>query len=165
MKAQLEVLDSLFPKTRADILRLLFSGKKRQCYVRKLTILTGLALRTIRKSWPLWTRLASSQAGLMDITVSIARIELTRSLPICAASFKQARTFRAPSCHHIAGDVFDPKWERERRIAANAPSLPERWSPPKFPPVMSRIMAKRRTRCPVAPQARCLCYVRASNAI
>ena len=53
MKAQLEVLDSLFPKTRADILRLLFSGKKRQCYVRKLTILTGLALRTIRKSWPL----------------------------------------------------------------------------------------------------------------
>jgi hypothetical protein len=102
--------------------------------------------------------LASSQAGLIDITVSIARIELTRSLPICAASFKQARTFRAPSCHHIAGDVFDPKWERERRIAANAPSLSERWSPPKFPPVMSRIMAKRRTRCPVAPQARCLCY-------
>jgi hypothetical protein len=55
----------------------------------------------------------------MDITVSIARIELTRSLPICAASFKKARAFRAPSCHHIAGDVFDPK--RERRIAANAP--------------------------------------------
>ena len=27
MKAQLEVLDLLFPKTRADILRLLFSGK------------------------------------------------------------------------------------------------------------------------------------------
>ena len=49
MKAQLEVLDSLFPKTRADILRLLFSGKKRQCYVRKLTILTGLALRTIQE--------------------------------------------------------------------------------------------------------------------
>jgi len=61
----------------------------------------------------------------MDITVSIARIELTRSLLICAASFKQGRAFRAPSCHHIAGDVFDPKWERERRIAANAPSLPE----------------------------------------
>jgi len=77
----------------------------------------------------------------MDITVSVARIELTRSLPICAASFKQGRAFRAPSCHHIAGDVFDPKWERESRIAANAPSLPERWSPPKFPPVMSRIMA------------------------
>jgi len=49
MKAQLEVLDSLFPKTRADILRLLFSGKKRQCYVRELTILTGLALRTIQE--------------------------------------------------------------------------------------------------------------------
>jgi predicted transcriptional regulator len=49
MKAQLEVLDLLFPKTRADILRLLFSGKKRQCYVRELTILTGLALRTIQE--------------------------------------------------------------------------------------------------------------------
>ena len=163
MKAQLEVLDLLFPKTRADILRLLFFGKKRQCYVRKLTILTGLALRTIQEE--LATMDAIGLVTLMDITVSIARIELTRSLPICAASFKQARTFRAPSCHHIAGDVFDPKWERERRIAANAPSLPERWSPPKFPPVMSRIMAKRRTRYPVAPQARCLCYVRASNAI
>src|SRR5439155_19147966 len=104
MKAQLEVLDSLFPNTSADILRLLFSGKKRQCYVRKLTILTGLALRTIQEELATMARLASSQAGLMDITVSIARIELTRSLPICAASFKQARTFRAPSCHHIAGD-------------------------------------------------------------
>src|SRR5437868_15433253 len=49
MKAQLEVLDLLFPKTRADILRLLFSGKKRRCYVRELTILTGLALRTIQE--------------------------------------------------------------------------------------------------------------------
>jgi predicted transcriptional regulator len=49
MKAQLEVLDLLFPKTRAEILRLLFSGKKRQCYVRELTILTGLALRTIQE--------------------------------------------------------------------------------------------------------------------
>jgi hypothetical protein len=29
MKAQLEVLDLLFPKTRAEILRLLFSRKKR----------------------------------------------------------------------------------------------------------------------------------------
>jgi len=28
MKAQLEVLDLLFPKTRAEILLLLFSGKK-----------------------------------------------------------------------------------------------------------------------------------------
>jgi len=36
MKAQLEVLDLLFPKTRADILRLIFFGKKRQCYVREL---------------------------------------------------------------------------------------------------------------------------------
>jgi len=57
----------------------------------------------------------------MDITASIERIEVTRSLPICAASLKQARAFRAPSCHHIAGDVFDPKREHERRIAANAP--------------------------------------------
>jgi predicted transcriptional regulator len=49
MKAQLEVLDLLFPKTRAEILRLLFSCKKRQCYVRELTILTGLALRTVQE--------------------------------------------------------------------------------------------------------------------
>jgi len=49
MKAQLEVLDLLFPKTRAEILLLLFSGKKRQCYVRELTILTGLALRAIQE--------------------------------------------------------------------------------------------------------------------
>jgi hypothetical protein len=33
MKAQLEVLDLLFPKTRADNLPLHISGKKRQCYV------------------------------------------------------------------------------------------------------------------------------------
>src|SRR6266700_4212287 len=121
MKAQLEVLDLLFPKTRAEILRLLFSGKKRQCYVRELTILTGLALRTIQEELATLSAIGLVTAGLMDITVSIARIELTRSLPICAASFKQARAFRAPSCHHIAGDVFDLKRERERRIAANAP--------------------------------------------
>src|SRR6266567_7455403 len=49
MKAQLEVLHLLFSETRADILRLLFSGTKRRCYVRELTILTGLALRTIQE--------------------------------------------------------------------------------------------------------------------
>ena len=52
MKTQLEVLDLLVPKTRADILRLLFSGKKRQCYLifRMGGVRAGSPPRRIRPS-------------------------------------------------------------------------------------------------------------------
>jgi len=53
MKTHFEVLDLLFPKARAEILRLLFSNPKAQRYVRELMLMSGLALRTLRKSWPL----------------------------------------------------------------------------------------------------------------
>src|SRR5438132_5605922 len=48
MKAQPEVLEILFPKVRAEILRLLFSDMKKQRYVRELTNMSGLALRTVQ---------------------------------------------------------------------------------------------------------------------
>lgn len=48
MKAQAEVLDILFPKVRAEILRLLFSNAKKQRYVRELMTMSGLALRTVQ---------------------------------------------------------------------------------------------------------------------
>lgn len=44
-----EVLDILFPKVRAEILRLLFSEPAQQRYVRELVAMSGLALRTIQE--------------------------------------------------------------------------------------------------------------------
>lgn len=49
MKASREVLDILFPKVRAEILRLLFSDATRQRYVRELMAMSGLALRTVQE--------------------------------------------------------------------------------------------------------------------
>ena len=49
MKARPDALDILFPKVRAEILRLLFSGAKQQCYVRELVTKSGLALRTVQE--------------------------------------------------------------------------------------------------------------------
>jgi predicted transcriptional regulator len=49
MKTHLEVLDLLFPKARAEILRLLFSNPKAQRYVRELMLTSGLALRTVQE--------------------------------------------------------------------------------------------------------------------
>ena len=44
-----KVLDILFPKVRAEILRLLFSEPAQQRYVRELVVMSGLALRTIQE--------------------------------------------------------------------------------------------------------------------
>ena len=49
MKAPPTVLDILFPKVRAEILRLLFSDPARQRYVRELMAMSGLALRTVQE--------------------------------------------------------------------------------------------------------------------
>ena len=49
MKTHVEVLDLLFPKARAEILRLLFSNPKAQRYVRELMLMSGLALRTVQE--------------------------------------------------------------------------------------------------------------------
>ena len=69
MKAPPAVLDILFPKVRAEILRLLFSDPTRQRYVRELMVMSGLALRTVQEelanlsaaglltSWSIGTRL------------------------------------------------------------------------------------------------------------
>jgi predicted transcriptional regulator len=43
------ILEILFPKVRAEILRLLFSDPARQRYVRELTVMSGLALATIQE--------------------------------------------------------------------------------------------------------------------
>ena len=43
------MLDVLFPKVRAEILRLLYSDPARQCYVRELATLSGLALGTVQE--------------------------------------------------------------------------------------------------------------------
>lgn len=49
MRDQFAALDLLFPKARAEILRLLFSDRKSQRYVRELALLSGLALRTVQE--------------------------------------------------------------------------------------------------------------------
>jgi predicted transcriptional regulator len=49
MKAPPPVLDILFPKVRAEILRLLFFDPARQRYVRELMTMSGLALRTVQE--------------------------------------------------------------------------------------------------------------------
>jgi hypothetical protein len=55
MKTHLEVLDLLFPKARAEILRLLFSKPKAQHYVRELMLMSGLALRTVQEELAILT--------------------------------------------------------------------------------------------------------------
>lgn len=49
MNTKLPALDLLFPKVRAEILRLLFFDPKKQRYVRELTAMSGLALRTVQE--------------------------------------------------------------------------------------------------------------------
>ena len=49
MKAPPTILEILFPKVRAEILRLLFSDPARQRYVRELMAMSGLALRTVQE--------------------------------------------------------------------------------------------------------------------
>ena len=49
MKPSPSVLDILFPKVRAEILRLLFSEPARQRYVRELMTMSGLALGTVQE--------------------------------------------------------------------------------------------------------------------
>jgi hypothetical protein len=48
MKVQPEVLNILFPKVRAEILRVLFSNPEKQRYVRALMTMSGLTLRTVQ---------------------------------------------------------------------------------------------------------------------
>ena len=48
MRSKHTILDVLFPKVRAEILRLLFMAPKEQRYVRQLTSLSGLALCTVQ---------------------------------------------------------------------------------------------------------------------
>jgi predicted transcriptional regulator len=49
MRTARSMLEVLFPKVRAEILRLLFSDPARQRYVRELVVLSGLALATIQE--------------------------------------------------------------------------------------------------------------------
>ncbi len=48
MKPAPEILNVLFPKVRAEILRLLFKTPTKQLYVRELMGRSGLALRTVQ---------------------------------------------------------------------------------------------------------------------
>ena len=49
MKPRPAILDILFPKVRAEILRLLFSDPTTERYVRELMTLSGLALGTVQE--------------------------------------------------------------------------------------------------------------------
>jgi predicted transcriptional regulator len=49
MKMKLPALDLLFPKVRAEMLRLLFFEPTKQRYVRELMAMSGLALRTVQE--------------------------------------------------------------------------------------------------------------------
>jgi hypothetical protein len=57
MKAKLPALDLLFPRVRAEILRLLFFNPKNQRYVRELMTMSGLALRTVQEELAILTAL------------------------------------------------------------------------------------------------------------
>src|ERR1700730_15112499 len=48
MQRKHSLLDALFPKARAEILRLLFGGKRRPRYVREIMRVSDLALRSIQ---------------------------------------------------------------------------------------------------------------------
>jgi hypothetical protein len=47
LKSESTILNVLFPRVRAEILRLLFATPKEQRYVRELMTMSGLALCTI----------------------------------------------------------------------------------------------------------------------
>ena len=49
MKATPPILHILFPRVRAEILRLLFADPARQRYVRELVAMSGLALGTVQE--------------------------------------------------------------------------------------------------------------------
>lgn len=49
MKTSPAPLDILFPRVRAEILRLLFADPAQQRYVRELMAMSGLALRTVQE--------------------------------------------------------------------------------------------------------------------
>jgi hypothetical protein len=57
MKAKLSALGLLFPKVRAEILRLLFFNPKNQRYVRELMTMSGFALRTVQEELAILTAL------------------------------------------------------------------------------------------------------------
>ena len=88
MKAPPEVLDILFPKVRAEALRLLFSDPTQQRYVRELMAMSGLALRTVQEeSWPTLALRGWSPVGPTDITAFTAPIASTHcSRTFCASS-------------------------------------------------------------------------------
>src|ERR1700758_209611 len=48
MSSKKTVLDVLFPRVRAELLRLLFSEPPQHRYVRELMVLSGLALHTVQ---------------------------------------------------------------------------------------------------------------------
>ena len=49
MKTKRTIANVLFPRVRAELLRLLFAGSQKEYYVRELMIKTGLALRTVQE--------------------------------------------------------------------------------------------------------------------
>jgi predicted transcriptional regulator len=49
MKTKPKIADVLFPKVRAELLRLLFAGSQKEYYVRELMMKSGLALRTVQE--------------------------------------------------------------------------------------------------------------------
>ena len=48
LKSECAILDVLFPKVRAQLLRLLFNTPQKERYVRELVMMTGLALSTVQ---------------------------------------------------------------------------------------------------------------------
>jgi hypothetical protein len=91
MKTQLEVLDLLFPKARAEILRLLFSGPKARRYVRELMLMSGPALRTVQEELATLTTIGLVVSWSNGYHRFYRANRAHPSFPICAASFKLPR--------------------------------------------------------------------------
>ena len=73
MKAKLPALDLLFPKVRAEILRILFSEPRKQRYVRELMVMSGLALRTVQEELATLTALGAGDELVQWISSLLSR--------------------------------------------------------------------------------------------
>lgn len=104
MKSEPELLDVLFPRVRAEILRLLFEQSHTQRYVRELMMMSGLALRTIQEELAKLT-----SAGLLTNWTN-----------------GYHRFYRANRAHPLFHEI--------RRIVQASPHLPRPKSFPKLPP-------------------------------
>jgi hypothetical protein len=107
MKAKLSALDLLFPKVRAEILRILLSEPRKQRYVRELMLMSGLALRTVQEELATLTVLGMVTSWSNGIIASIGLIATIRSSRLSSQSCARAHVYRNQRHRRITGSVAE----------------------------------------------------------